>query len=645
MSNVAVNYADSIFRDLSQEEYLTILRANYVNRLVRQFFQSDPPQNDEDIRLLGADYRRVRLGGGTLEAVIVPKNLSSDILEKDVLNGAPFRSLQGLSEIERNNRVIFIKHAPNFELGLMACLYLILYNDAAKIPRYVDPDLIDLEKYSLLDDVYNIPANLIPIVDASGLCMDDSDDFFLSEEMKMTSFYWEHGDTIIIRNDSVQWGFDSDSISDAVGKVFRTARHIYVITEKGAEKEDISSSLLRAILQFNGTVIDLECDDSAYFGYMRRVFSGLCKSHGITIPRDYPIDELLGLLRKSVSDMPLLYLNRMLEREIILKGSGELNCNLPALLGKSKKKKKLHRRGWEVLSALDGLDSVKIEIRRVVNALKVNKARVRAGLPAEPIVGIAFLGAPGTSKTTCARALSEILADEKLLPDGRFTAVSGANLQAPYIGQTAQKTRGIVENADVILIDEAYSLSVKDSPYAAEAIAELCVLMSEAAEKGDKLFILAGYGGENMAPEQNLMRRFLESNPGLQSRISAIISFPSYSPQDMSSIFLKICASDGFRFSEEETAVMRSEVSAYFSERVGDPLFGNGREARNLLAEALRLHFDSDLLQEKPIDEMTEKDLCTLTVDDVRAAIESLHRSQLARSGKPSSSQKLSFVE
>ena len=108
-----------------------------------------------------------------------------------------------------------------------------------------------------------------------------------------------------------------------------------------------------------------------------------------------------------------------------------------------------------------------------------------------------MLGAPGTAKTTVAKLMGKIMEEEKLLPGSQFTCVNGAELKGMYVGHSAPKTKALFEENDIIVIDEAYSLtgdrSEPDS-FSREAIAQLVIELEEHAE--DKLVIFAGYGGD-----------------------------------------------------------------------------------------------------------------------------------------------------
>ena len=657
-------------QECTKEEFTRVLAANRVNRKINDVRSKHTSKESDDkaIKLLTVDHRRVLMDGGELrQAIVLPQDLSFDVLEQDVQNGAhPFRPLLDMTSEQMGSKTTFIR-ARSMEYALKAVVYLAAKQSALTglepEEDYADPGFVDLALYDPLEG-YTIP-NIIPIIPANEMLFRKEDDMpFGFGDMRMNGIghttrpmpYWQaHYASVIILNNTACFFSGDESLSDAIGRVAHSAHHIFVITLEpdysGVEDDSYdeyelsldNTAVLRAIVRYNAASFDITSKDDP--SYMDLLLEGICKQYHMTIPDNYPRKELLYRLNSAVPDMQAQFLDQLIKREASIRGAGELSMDLLKLLGRLDCRESQELRGWELLDSLYGIENVKKEIRRLVAHMKMNQARRLNGLRAEPIVGACFLGQPGTSKSTCAKALAQILADEKLLANDRFTSISGSNLQAPYVGQTSQRVRSLVRGADVLLIDEAYSLSQSmeyRSPFAAEALAELCLCMSESAQRGgDKLFLFAGYGGESSFDDQNLMRSFLNSNPGIKSRVSAVITFPSYSPKDLGSIFIKICDTDGFKFNESQVPDIRSAVESYFEERVNDPSFGNGREAKTLVSEAMRMH--GELFADKRIDEITQEELTTITLEDVQRAIESLRKMELARKGK--GAQRISLID
>lgn len=90
------------------------------------------------------------------------------------------------------------------------------------------------------------------------------------------------------------------------------------------------------------------------------------------------------------------------------------------------------------------------------------------------------------------------MSEEGVLSGHRIAYVTGTQLKAKYIGQTAAKVHDIFMDNDIIIIDEAYSLvnyneTARTDSFSQEALAQLCIEVED--HSYDKLIIFAGYGG------------------------------------------------------------------------------------------------------------------------------------------------------
>ena len=176
-----------------------------------------------------------------------------------------------------------------------------------------------------------------------------------------------------------------------------------------------------------------------------------------------------------------------------------------------------------------------------------------------------FTGPPGTGKTTVARILGRIFAALGLLVRPEVVEAHRADLVGEHLGSTAIKTGKLIDSAmgGVLFIDEAYSLH-NDGYSGGDAFGSEAVqtLLKRAEDDRDRLVIvLAGYPDD--------MDRFLRSNPGLASRFSTRVTFPSYQPEDLVRIAELLAEQAGDLFDPEARRGPGAVSSATPARRAG----------------------------------------------------------------------------
>ncbi len=246
----------------------------------------------------------------------------------------------------------------------------------------------------------------------------------------------------------------------------------------------------------------------------------------------------------------------------------------------------------DVLAAVDrelvGLAPVKERIREIAALLMADQVRIRFGLSApRPSLHMCFTGSPGTGKTTVGLRMAELLRRLGYLEEGHLVAVMRDDLVAQFVGQTAPRTRAVLNQAmgGVLFIDEAYHLYREDSAkdYGQEAIEILLQVMEN--ERDKVVVILAGY--------EDRMETFFSANPGLGSRVAFHLCFADYDVGELEAIGGLMLEQSGYYLSDEAAAAFR----AYLREHRGTPKFANGRSVRNAL-EAARFRHANRLFSE-----------------------------------------------
>ena len=259
------------------------------------------------------------------------------------------------------------------------------------------------------------------------------------------------------------------------------------------------------------------------------------------------------------------------------------------------------------LDKLIGLKDVKDEIRKMQAVFEYEKKNKRSTRK-QFCKHYAFLGAPGTGKTSVSRIFAGLLYQNKQIKRNVYLECTGNDLTGEFLGQTKTKVDAIYNMAKggVLFIDEAYALGEGSdhNSLANEAISQLLVHMESDPYT---VIIFAGY--------TEPMMRFFSINPGLTSRVAKQIEFPNYNADELVLIFKKFARTKQMEVSSDaeyqlrNLFTMRLQLVAALNAN-----FSNGRYVRNCFNEIYQQHAINEIQRSRDIpgrmsNVITDKDV------------------------------------
>lgn len=371
--------------------------------------------------------------------------------------------------------------------------------------------------------------------------------------------------------------------------------------QAGYGVEDLAFELETEVIS-----VDSPAADSPY---KQQVLCQLAREQGSRLARGRTACAVLHLVEDYRGNVDNHTLSKAVSNALLRRrGSGQLTQRDFAYLSRFAASQTAARTDGPTLV---GQKEVERQLRQVVDTLAFQKKRRQLGLPSDPIhCTFAFLGAPGTGKTTWALRLGQEMARLGLLENRESICLNAAELKAKYVGHTTGRVKALFDQYGIIILDEVYSLTEgQDSDcFTQEALAQLCVELENHAS--DRLVVFAGYGGDG-DPRKDRMLRFLQCNPGIRSRVAFKIHFDSFQPQELAEVFCTMLRDKGYEVPAEGAAV----AEALFGRLRDRPDFGNCREARNL-ADRVKVHMAARLT--KP--SITAQQAVQVLPEDIQAA-------------------------
>lgn len=246
----------------------------------------------------------------------------------------------------------------------------------------------------------------------------------------------------------------------------------------------------------------------------------------------------------------------------------------------------------ELLDQMVGLQAVKNQMNRYRNMVQLAQRRKVCGFQTQtPSLHAAFLGNPGTGKTTVAKLYGKMLKEQGLLSKGHVVIENRSTLMGQNYASEQEKTLAALEKArgGVLFIDEAYQLYKPEDPRdpGQNVLDTLLTVMGDENKK-DWALLLAGYTTE--------MTTMLTYNPGFQSRIPQQnrYYFADYSVDELMLIAENYCKSNNYILSPDARKALKNKITRDYRRK--DRNFGNGRYLTNLLQNEI-LQAMSDRLE------------------------------------------------
>lgn len=460
-----------------------------------------------------------------------------------------------------------------------------------KIHQYINQIKSNKDKYSQV-----VLSNL----EARNICLADNivDYLIESEEIdQIKNIFIYYNNLDITTLEPVEEEYEDKEYEEEIANIFN-----------GEEFENISKDTILKLRQATtieevknslNNICEFYKNNMTILEMLRESGYNLFKTYHYFLSQLNYINELLKLnnMNQIKKEYILLYIkNENLIKSVI----NELEYDV-----EKTEIQKSYQQTTEELNQLVGLDNVKKIINDIFSSIMFKYKTDQVLNFEKNNKHMVFTGNPGTGKTTVAEIIAPLFYELGYLETSKVAFVAAEDLIAGYVGQTAIKTKNLIQQnqGGIIVIDEAYILSSPAQQFGNEAIT---VILKE-MEKNKTMFIFAGYKKE--------MEDFIKMNSGLKSRVNTYVQFDDYSEKELLAMFMNRLKNTNKNNNSKNKltisikALKKIKETIKFGKKEQD--FGNGRFVKNIFDITLMEHAKNtkDAIDDKKLYQITEKDI------------------------------------